>query len=144
MIILLDTTTITTAVTGVTTTAIDLPGDAVALSLMAVFTYGSSGTDAKFWIQTSMDGGTTYHDIANFAFTTSSLDKIASINNLVVHTHKTVTDVSLADNSIDNGVLGDKIRVKYTTTGTYAGSTKIKITAVAKSLTMRSGIKRST
>jgi hypothetical protein len=47
------------------------------------FVYGSGGTSADAWLQTSLDGGTTCTDIAECGFTTSStasrqLDSIAN------------------------------------------------------------------
>jgi hypothetical protein len=42
------------------------------------------------------------------------------------------TDGTSADNATVNGVLGDRVRVKYITTGTYSGATSIAVYAVAK------------
>ena len=137
-LILLPVTTITTAVTGVTTgsNTIIMPPNVDKLELVASFVYGSGGTTAKFWVQTTIDG-TIWHDIANFAFTTASLNKEASCLGLAAHTHRTVTDVTLADNTVINGFLGNKLRVKYTTTGTYAGDTTIEIRGTLKASTTR-------
>lgn len=132
---LLSVTTITAAVTGITVNGgpiVDLT-DIVVASFQATFVYGSAGTSAKFWIQTSFDAGVTWVDIANFAFTTSSLRAISSVRAAtVVAANYTATDATLADNTIKDGLLGDRLRVKYTTTGTYAGSTTIAIDAVTK------------
>lgn len=128
-------TTITTAVTGVTTNGgpiVDLT-DIIIASFHAVFTYGSGGTTAKFWIQTSFDLGVTWVDIANFAFTTSTARILNSVKaQTAVAANYTATDATLADNTIKDGLLGDRLRVKYTTTGTYAGGTTIQIDAVTK------------
>lgn len=131
---LLPTTTITTAVTGTTTTPIQLPADTCIVTLQSAFVYGSSGTSAKIWVQTSIDG-TNWHDICNFAYATTSLVKVASSNGMLAATHATATDGTLADNTIVNGYIGGQLRLKYTTTGTYAGSTTVNVTAVIKSLT---------
>lgn len=131
--ILLPLTVITAAVTNVTTGSITLDTSlAQALQLQAKFVYGSGGTTAKFWVQTSFDAGATWVDIANFAFTTASLNKIAGVNVFLAATHATPTDATLADNTVNNGLLGEMVRVKYTTTGTYATSTTIEIRANVK------------
>lgn len=127
---MLATTTITTAVTaslsGTTTIR-----NARYLTLQANFVYGSGGTTAKAWVQTSLDGGTTWLDIASFAFTTASAVRMYSLDTTAVTSIYTPTDAALADNTVKNGILGDKFRVKYTTTGTYAGSTTLAISATA-------------
>jgi hypothetical protein len=128
-------TTITTAVTGVTTNGGpwgDLT-DIVVATFQATFTYGSGGTTAKFWLQTSFDAGVTWVDVANFAFTTSTARTIHSVRSATaVAANYVATDGTLADNTIKDGLLGDRLRVKYTTTGTYAGGTTIQIDVVTK------------
>ena len=105
------------------------------LSVEANFVYGSGGTTAKVWIQTSLDGGSNWIDIMSFAFTTSSLRKIHTVvMPAVVATRTNVTpgDAALADNTILDGILGDRLRAKVTTTGTYAGSTTLDVNMVPK------------
>lgn len=131
-IAVLASTTITTAVTGTTSTAIDLPANIRNLTVQCNFTYGSGGTTAKFWVQTSFDKGTTWVDIANFAHTTASLNRVYNLSSsTAVTTVYTVTDAALADNTCKDGLIGDRIRVKYTTTGTYAGGTTVAVNAYA-------------
>lgn len=127
---MLATTTITTAVTA-SLSGTSIIRNARALVLQAVFTYGSGGTSAKAWVQTSIDGGTTWFDIASFAFTTSSATRVYSLDTTAVTTIYTPTDATLTDNTVKNGLLGDRYRVKYTTTGTYAGDTTLSISATA-------------
>lgn len=130
---LLGSTTITTAVAGVTGSVVTGLQGMYFLGAIAVFAYGSGGTTAKFWVQTSLDGGTTWIDVMSFAFLLASATKMSAV---VVTTALaaavTPSDGALADNTILSGVLGDQVRVKYTTTGTYAGGTTIAIGAVAK------------
>lgn len=105
------------------------------LSVEANFVYGSAGTTTKVWIQTSLDGGSNWIDIMSFAFTTSSLRKIHTVvMPAVVATRTNVTpgDTALADNTILDGILGDRLRAKVTTTGTYAGSTTLDVNMVPK------------
>src|SRR5882672_6915362 len=99
---LLATTTITTAVTNLVSATMSFDRDNIpeVLVLDANFVYGSGGTTAKFWVQTSFDGGTNWMDIYSFAFTTSSLHVIGNLNaRTPVTTPKTFTDATLADNT---------------------------------------------
>lgn len=119
--------TITAATSGVVT---DI-GKVLTVSidqLVAVgkFTHGSGGTSAKFYLQTSIDG-TTWCDVACFAYTTSSSTLIASVQQTGSNNSAAVTDGTLSDNTVKSGVLGPYLRLKQTTVGTYAGSTTFKL-----------------
>lgn len=109
-------------------------GQSERLLIQATFTYGSGGTSADAWVQTSIDGGKTWVDAANFHFTTSSLRAVYNLSALTpVTTQYTATDGTLAANTAKDGILGTLIRVKYTTVGTYAGGTTLAIDAQASS-----------
>lgn len=129
---LLAETAITTAVTGTTTTpVVDLTGMFYCLAQI-VFDYGSGGTSAKFYIQTSIDGAVTWRDIICFALTTSDRTAQAAVNVwIALAANQANQDAALSDNTILNGLLGDRLRVKYTTTGTYVATTA-KIDVVVK------------
>lgn len=132
MTALLTATTITTAVTAVTTTPLQVRNAANvrSLALYAIFTYGSGGTNASAWVQTSFDGGVTWMDIANFTFTTSSAKKACNLSaSTAVTTVATPVDGTLSANTVVDGFLGPVYRVKYTTTGTYAASTSLAVYA---------------
>lgn len=111
--------------------SINNAGDSIALQ--ATFTYGSGGTNATAYIQTTFDDGASWVDIASFQFTTSSATRLY---NLVAETPKTTivtpTDGSLTANTSVDGLIGTKLRTKYVTTGTYAGSTNLTVTAVVR------------
>jgi hypothetical protein len=98
------------------------------LTVQANFTYGSGGTSVDAYLQTSVDGGATWTDVAEFNFTTASARKLY---NLSAQTAKTTavspTDGSLTANTSVDGILGPEFRVKYTTVGTYAGGTNLAI-----------------
>ena len=100
----------------------------VAVSLTAKFVRAAGGATAKAWVQTSTDGD-AWADVCSFAFTTTSLNKAAALTQNVAHTHATIVDAALADNTLLNGRLANKYRVKYTTTGTYTGASSLEITA---------------
>jgi hypothetical protein len=126
--------TITTALTGWVTDVFKY-GNAFPkmITAWASFTYGSGGTNAKAWLQTSFDDGVTWMDVVCFAFTTSSADKAAQVNNFVAQANVvTPTDAALADDTIVNGIIGPRLRLKVTTTGTYGGDTTLAVTAMIR------------
>ena len=129
---LLPATVITAAVSGTAGTVYSLSRTAKYLLLESIFTYGSGGTTAKFWIQTRVAGG-TWRDVANFAYTTSSATKWSAVQTTVaLAAARTASDAALADDTILDGFIGDELRIKYTTTGTYGGSTTVTVLATVK------------
>ena len=104
-----------------------------SLSVEANFVHGSAGTTVDVWLQTSLDGGSNWIDIAQFAFLTTSLRTVHTIVLPAVvanRTNVTPLDGTLGDNLIQDGILGDMIQAKLTTTGTYAGGTTLNVNFV--------------
>lgn len=132
---------VTTAVTAqVTATFQFRPGPSgglpTNLTLQGNFTYGSGGTSADAYVQTSIDGGTTWIDVANFHFTTATARFVYNLSSSTpVTTEYTPTDGTLAANTSKDGVFGNQWRVKYTTVGTYAGNTTLRVDGFANGLT---------
>lgn len=111
--------------------ALPLPRGIDVLTAELIFTYGSGGTDLTVWVQTSFDGGATWVDIMSWNVTTSDASAISSVRqNTAVAANYTPTDGTLPDNTIKDGLLGDRIRCKWTSTGTYADSTTFQVVAV--------------
>ena len=108
----------------------------ITMLLQGNFTYGSGGTTADAWVQTSLDGGVTFTDIANFHFALVSARFMYNLSSLTLHVTEftTPTDGTLAANTSVDGILGSLYRVKYTTTGTYAGGTVMRVDAIANGL----------
>jgi hypothetical protein len=134
-------TPITTAVTAVVTPSFQIrPGPGgqflpTQMSLQGTFTYTSGGTTADAWVQTSFDGGVTWCDVANFHFLLANARlfmNVSSVTSIVATV--TPTDGTLAANTATPGVFGTLWRVKYTTTGTYVGTT-MRIDAITSGLT---------
>jgi hypothetical protein len=122
--------TITTAVTAQTTTPLQVGrGPLVGMSIQIRFVYGSGGTTVAAWVQTSLDGGATWADVAApAAITTASLTSVFNVSaQTPALTPITITDGALAAGTAKDGMLGPLWRVKYTTTGTYAGSTQLLV-----------------
>jgi len=118
--------TFTTAVTAQLGPVLELgrlPADgSTYLALQANFFYSAGGTNVTAWVQTSLDGGLTWADIASFQFTTTSVRKLSTVHiwpATPFTANTTATDGTLTANTVLNGLLGDRLRVKYTSTGTY-------------------------
>jgi hypothetical protein len=121
---------VTTAVSALVTAPEQFrDGNPESAIIQGTFTYGSGGTTANAWVQTSVDEGATWTDVANFSFTTASVRALFNLSALTVKTTQltAVTDGSLAANTALDGFLGPLWRVKYTTTGTYAGGTVLRV-----------------
>ena len=132
--VLLAPVTIAAAVGPVATTPVTLLTGMNYLGVEAIFLYGAGGTTVKVWVQTSFDGGTTWVDIINFPLTTAAAKLTAAVATYITAGAAPVaaTDGTSADNAIVNGVLGDRVRVKYLTTGTYSGATSLALYGIAK------------
>lgn len=128
-------TSVTTAVTAAVTTPLQLRATAPNIVLQGTFTWGSGGTTADAWVQTSVDGGTTWIDVANFHFDTTSARFLFNLTTGSVASEYTATDGTLTANTAVSGIIGNLWRVKFTTTGTYADSTTLRVDAFARGLT---------
>jgi hypothetical protein len=113
--------------------AVDGLEGVLALTVALRFVYGSGGTNAKAYVQTSFDDGTTWVDIACVLFETANETRLLNFSGLTPKTTQvTPTDGSLSDDTAVDGLLGDQVRVKVVSTGTYAGSTLLSASFVAR------------
>jgi hypothetical protein len=128
MTILLN-STITTAITASVTTPEQLrDGNPESVIIQGMFVYGSGGTAVDTWVQTSVDEGVTWTDVANCHFTTANARFLFNLSALTpVVTEYVPTDGTLAANTAKDGLLGPLWRCKTTTTGTYAGGTVLRV-----------------
>lgn len=95
-----------------------------ALSCQVRFLWGSGGTKTNVYLQSSLDQGQTWFDIANIAFTTASGTEMVNLSGLAaVTTPVPPLYLGLADNTTVNGPLGDRLQAFVVSTGTYTGST---------------------
>lgn len=128
-------TTITSPVSAQVGGTVSSLYDKNVLAAVANFDYGSGGGTARVWVQTTFDEGESWVDVANFTFTNSDALKAAALGH---PTHGTanfaVTDGSLADNTIAAVPVGNLVRTKLTTTGTYGGATTLKVNLIAKDI----------
>ena len=129
---LIDALAITAAITASVENEISGLYGVKSLVMETNFVYGSSGTTCKVWLQTSLDGGTNWIDVIQHDFATTSARKVSTIDVDAAATAVTPTDAALGADAIVDGILGDRWRVKVTTTGTYAGSTTLSVHIVPK------------
>ena len=105
----------------------DLSG-ALAVTLSARLAYGSGGTSCYALVETSLDQGVTWVQIARFDFTTSGLQKVMTVSGLTPRLAAASAGSLSADTALD-GALGDRLRATVVSTGTYAGSTVVSVRA---------------
>ncbi len=121
---------ITAALSAQAQTPIDTLEGMAAMSIVAKFTYGSGGTTCVAVVQTSIDDGTTWYDVARFDFTTSTAIKYANLSGL---TAKGATALNvLGSEGVNDGLLGPLVRAVITSTGTYAGGTLLDLRMVSR------------
>lgn len=124
---------ITTAVTAVVMApVVDLDG-LTAVTLFIRFAPTSGTTTCNAWVQSSLDQGQTWIDVFCAAFTTTAGVKVVNLSALTPRTTVLVpTDGTLTDDTAVDGVLGDRLRMKITSTGTFGSSTFLSARAVCR------------
>lgn len=96
----------------------------LGLSVQVVFTYGSGGTSAKTYLQTSMDQAVTWQDVAAIGMFTTSTTTLLNLSKLTpVTTFRSPTTLALTTGTANDGVMGDRFRFVTVTVGTYANTT---------------------
>ncbi len=119
--------TIAGAVTAQLSQVVDMGGKTPKMiSALTKFLYGSGGTTLAVYLQTSFDG-VTWFDVMNFAFTTAAATKLGVTEPAIAASFPVLTDGTLASNTAISNLIGRYWRVKYTSTGTYAGLTSIEV-----------------
>jgi len=126
--------TIGAAVAATATTPVTKLAGAAHCQVQAVFLYGAGGTTTNAYFQTSLDGGLTWIDIMNFSFTTAAATKVSATSIEVAPAAQAFapSDGGLTANTVVNGVMGDRFRLKYVTTGTYTGATSLAVYGIVR------------
>lgn len=136
-------TPVTTAVTAIVTPSFQIrpgPGGQFLPTNMAIqanFAWGSGGTTALAWVQTSFDGGGSWVDVCAFNFATAIAKFIVNISSATPNAATAITPTdgtNAGPNKCIDGLFGTLWRVKYTTTGTYVGTT-LRIDAITSGIT---------
>jgi hypothetical protein len=96
-----------------TSDEVSIPYGADVLAVQAVFTRAGGGTTTDVFIQTSLDNGSTWIDIIQFALATTTVTKMSAVrSSIAMAANVTPTDGGLSDNSILDGLLGDRLRAR--------------------------------
>ncbi|MGE0290327.1 MAG: hypothetical protein AB7I42_24915 [Bradyrhizobium sp.] len=114
------------SVAGVAQALIDQLDGMSSVSLECRFVYGSSGTSVAVTVQTAF-GGSNWIDIARFEFTTANGAKIANVVGTGAVAIASIA--ALSSETVGPGILGDRLRAKVTSLGTYAGNTSVSVRA---------------
>lgn len=123
---------VTTAGTQVTSSITGLDG-ILAASISLAFLYGSGGTTCDAFMQTSLDGGTVWQDVAHAAFTTASATKQFNVSGLTSKlTPSTPGDGTLAADAAIDSILGPTWRMKVISVGVYGASTQVVCRIIAR------------
>lgn len=107
---------------------VDELSGALAITLSARLAYGSGGTSCYAIVDTSLDQGVTWVQIARFDFTTSGIQKMLTVSGLTPRVAAANAGSLSADTALD-GTIGDRLRATVVSTGTYAGSTVLSVRA---------------
>jgi len=108
-----------------------IPGSSAGASFSCNFTFGSGGGTVKVDIETSLDQGFSWVPIARFAFTSTSAQKIFNVNAATAKLTP-LLPAPLPDDTAIDGIMGDRIRAKLTTTGSYSGNSSVSVRAVLR------------
>lgn len=98
----------------------------LAATLSVNFVYGSGGSTCIVTIETTLDQGTTWTEVARFAFATASEHNQVNLSGLTPVT-TVYTPAALSSDTVKDGIFGDRWRAKITSTGTYAGNSSVSV-----------------
>ena len=114
-----------------TSDEVSIPYGADLLACQAVFTRAGGGTTCDVFIQTSLDNGSTWIDLIQWAFLTTTATRISAVrSSIAMAANVTPTDGAMTDNTILDGLLGDRIRAKTVVVGTYSGASSLALNVI--------------
>lgn len=105
----------------------------LAATLSANFNYGSGGDTLKAIIETSLNQGGTWIEVARLAFAQASLEKVVNLSALTPVT-TVYSPASLSDDTVKDGILGLRWRARIVkgAGAAYAGNTSLSLRLNAK------------
>ena len=114
-----------------TSDEVSIPYGADLLACQAVFTRAGGGTTTDVFIQTSLDNGSTWIDIMQFALATTTVTKVSAVrSSIAMAANVTPTDGALTDNTILDALLGDRLRSKTVVVGAYTGASALALNVI--------------
>ncbi len=110
----------------------DLAG-MLAASLQVRLSGGAGGAKINVYIQSSIDQGQSWFDVANVAFANTPGVQLLNLSGLdKLSTPTAPSNLTLADNTVLDGPLGDRLQAVVISTGTYASGTLVSARGVAR------------
>jgi hypothetical protein len=114
-----------------TSDEVSIPYGADLVACQAVFTRAGGGSTTDVYIQTSLDNGSTWIDIMQFALVTTTVTKMSAVrSSIAMAANVTPTDGGLSDNTILDGLLGDRLRAKTVIAGSYSGASSLSLNVI--------------
>jgi hypothetical protein len=102
-----------------------IPNAAHWIGMQANFTYaGADGGTLDVYLQTSLDGGLTWMDIANIHLLQATARRLTAASSTITLGAATwaAEDLAIAANTCRVGLIGDRIRIAVIANVTYATS----------------------
>lgn len=115
------------SVSGVATGYVAGLGGMVSATVFVDFEYGAGGTTCIVYIQTSLNGTDDWFDVARLDFAQADAQKTVNISAASAAAVAAVAALSVEGKA--DGILGDRLRAKITTTGTYSSNTSVAVRA---------------
>jgi hypothetical protein len=118
---------LTTANTYLGTPILELGGMS-GVSAQLEFEYGAGGTSGVAYVQSSVDQGQSWFDVLAMSFATSGKIILRNFTSgpQVDGTGIVPTDGAMPINTAMDGALGDRLRLKVVSTGTYTGNSRVR------------------
>lgn len=115
-------------VNGATQAYLDRLEGMLAATIEANFTYGSGGDTLKVMIETTLDQGATWTEVARLAFAQASAQKVVNLSGLTAVT-TVYAPAALSDDTVKDGILGPRFRASILkgAGAAYAGNTALSV-----------------
>ncbi len=96
-------------------------------TILADFRYGAGGTDVKAFLQTSLDDGAFWFDVACFRFTLADARKVFNFETRQGSGIFVPAVKALDYDTVIHGPIGDRLKLVAVSTGTYTGDTALDV-----------------
>lgn len=104
----------------------------LAAAVQLNFTAGTGGGTIKATIETSLDQGTSWIEIARLAFATANLARVLNFSALTPRATP-YTPAALSDDSAVDGILGERMRLSILKAGSaYTGNASLSARLIAR------------
>ena len=114
-----------------TSDEVSIPYGADLVQVQSTFVRAGGGTTTDVFIQTSLDNGSTWIDIMQFALATTTATRVSAVrSSIALSANVTPTDGALTDNTILDGLIGDRLRAKTVVVGTYSGASSLALNVI--------------